>query len=173
MRTLKDDRQQLDEMQETLLDVDTGVEIVEIGLDKANAKLDHTNRVLVSTVRAIWGLGLSVMTLAVMTCLGSPASPCVMPGLWTRFAGSSSNAAQMGKNQPTELSIPEQPSSEQKRPPCLLQAGEEEIKGACYQRTDIRPPCGPVLFRNGDRCYRGIEANPPKPSSVEPGPETR
>lgn len=166
------DREQLDEMQETLLDVDTGVEIVEIRLDKANAKLDHTNRMLASAVRAIWGLGLGVMTLAVMTCLGSPASLSATSRLLTRYAESSSNEAQMGKQLPTELSIPEQPPPEQKRPPCNTAAREEEIKGACYQYAGAAP-CGPMLFRNGDRCYRGIEAHPPKPRSLEPGPESR
>jgi hypothetical protein len=70
---------------------------------------------------------------------------------------------------PVDNPIPSKPMPIQKPPPCLERAGEREIKGACYVKVaDVKPPCGPYLFREGDSCFRAVGADPTKPVGVLP-----
>ena len=72
---------------------------------------------------------------------------------------------ELGDRAPTDQYIPEKAASNQKPPPCDMEAGEEAFGGGCYQRVDVKPPCGRKLFRSrtADKCYRPIEAAPQNP----------
>lgn len=60
--------------------------------------------------------------------------------------------------------IPGQLLPGQKLPPCLGEAGEVALNGGCWTWiAAVKPPCGRYLFRNGDRCYRPVAADPTKP----------
>ncbi|HLL54597.1 MAG TPA: helix-turn-helix domain-containing protein [Myxococcaceae bacterium] len=77
-------------------------------------------------------------------------------------------SSQLGKKEPEENWIPSEPWKWQKPPPCNEKAGEEAINGGCWQRIDVKPPCGDQLWRKGDKCYRPISVKPKRPVGDEP-----
>jgi len=72
-------------------------------------------------------------------------------------------SAEMGKNEPAEQFVPDKPLPGQKTPPCNPRLGEAEIKGSCWGDMSgaVKPPCVP-LYREGQKCYRPIAADPQK-----------
>lgn len=72
-------------------------------------------------------------------------------------------SGELGEKLPPEQYVPSKLLPYQKPPPCLTEAREEEINGGCWQQVVGKPPCGRMLFRNGDTCYRPIAADPQKP----------
>lgn len=63
--------------------------------------------------------------------------------------------------------VPKKPQKDWKRPPCKSAMDEHPINGACWQRTTIKPPCGPLYEYEG-RCYRPIAVLPRLPSAIDP-----
>jgi len=52
----------------------------------------------------------------------------------------------------------------QRAAPCNAAVGEETINGNCWVYIfAVKPPCG-ILFRQGDKCYRPVAAEPKKPT---------
>jgi hypothetical protein len=65
---------------------------------------------------------------------------------------------------PLDQPIPVKTLPGQKVAPCNAQWGEVAINGNCWgAMADVKPPCG-YLFRQGDKCYRPIAAEPKKPA---------
>jgi hypothetical protein len=55
----------------------------------------------------------------------------------------------------------------QKRGQCDADAGETLINGGCWVEVGgMTPPCR-KLFRNGNRCYRPVAADPDQPVGDE------
>ena len=69
---------------------------------------------------------------------------------------------EMGKQAPMDQPLPDKPLPGQKLPPCSANFFEKEINGGCWAELGDKPPCR-ALFRQGDRCYRPIAADPQKP----------
>jgi hypothetical protein len=66
--------------------------------------------------------------------------------------------------------IPKDPAPWQKlAKDCDRELREEPINGGCWVEVVGPPPCG-KLFRNGDKCYRPVAADPSKPVGA-PVPE--
>jgi hypothetical protein len=66
------------------------------------------------------------------------------------------------------------PDPRQRKPPCALDMGEEEIGEVCWIRLDVDPPCpaGKAWERKG-KCYARVlevKALPRDPTSGEPRP---
>jgi hypothetical protein len=65
---------------------------------------------------------------------------------------------------PLDQPIPVKTLPGQKVAPCDAGLGEVAINGNCWgAMADVKPPCG-RLFRQGDKCYRPIAAEPKKPA---------
>jgi hypothetical protein len=62
--------------------------------------------------------------------------------------------------------LPKTPLPGQKKPPCVPRS-EVEIRGVCWARLDIEPPCGSAYEHEG-RCYIAIYTLAPVPISEEP-----
>jgi hypothetical protein len=54
----------------------------------------------------------------------------------------------------------------QKAPPCKPRT-QVEVLGACWVRTDVRPPCDELYEHNG-RCYAPVMEAPPPPVGIDP-----
>jgi len=78
----------------------------------------------------------------------------------------------LGKKAEENL-IPKAPYPGQKlEKDCDKSMGERAINGGCWVGVvDVKPPCGPNLFRHGDICYRPVAADPTKPVGMLPGPK--
>jgi len=75
----------------------------------------------------------------------------------------------MGSKAAVDMSLPSQPLPYQKVPPCLEEAGERSINGACwFGSKDSKPPCGRYLFHGPDGCYRPVAADPQRPVGLQP-----
>jgi hypothetical protein len=67
---------------------------------------------------------------------------------------------------PVRRGIPLKPSTDQKKPPCDAELGEEALHAACYVPVAGRkPPCGKLL-EEGQRCFRAVFVAPRQPTSV-------
>jgi len=65
---------------------------------------------------------------------------------------------------PLDQPIPLKTMPGQKVAPCNAEVGERTINGNCWVWiADVKPPCG-ILFRQGDKCYRAVAAEPKKPA---------
>jgi hypothetical protein len=65
---------------------------------------------------------------------------------------------------PLDQPIPVKTLPGQKAAPCNEEVGERTINGNCWVYIfDVKPPCG-ILFRQGDRCYRPVEADSKQPA---------
>jgi hypothetical protein len=72
-------------------------------------------------------------------------------------------AAEWGEK-PLDQPIPVKTLPGQKVAPCDARWGEEAINGNCWVWiAAVKPPCG-LLFRQGDKCYRPVAAEPKKPA---------
>jgi hypothetical protein len=116
--------------------------------------------------RAQWIL---VSAVYVAGCLGAVACGTT-GGTATLAEAVSEEAATSVDHSPAgnlkvERPIPSKPLDWMKKPPCSPDMDELEIRGACYQATSRKPPCG-LLFRHGDKCYRSLK--PDAPASKEP-----
>ncbi|HLL54291.1 MAG TPA: helix-turn-helix transcriptional regulator [Myxococcaceae bacterium] len=92
-------------------------------------------------------------------CIDDPSPPCL------RRLGAAASG-ELGKT-PAEKWVPPEPMQGQAPPPCDEAFAEKAINGGCWQRTDVKPPCG-KLWRHGDSCYRPIAADPKQPLGDEP-----
>jgi len=70
---------------------------------------------------------------------------------------------------PLDQPIPVKTLPGQKAAPCNAEAGEEAIYGNCWAWMGaLKPPCGRLAFRQGDKCYRPVAADPKKPIGPAP-----
>ena len=70
---------------------------------------------------------------------------------------------------PLDQAVPKSTLPGQAVAPCNAEAGEVAINGNCWANMgDLKPPCGRLAFRQGDKCYRPVAADPKKP--VGPAP---
>jgi len=70
---------------------------------------------------------------------------------------------------PLDQPIPKFTLPGQKAAPCNAEAGEEAIYGNCWAWMGaLKPPCGRLAFRQGDKCYRPVAADPKKPIGPAP-----
>lgn len=107
--------------------------------------------------------------------VGTPGGTLNAQGLTSRpdtqpfiFGALPPQARGMGEKAPEDRSIPKTPLPGQKLAPNCDSEVESTINGACWGEMAKRPPCGRKLFRNGDKCYMPVAADPKAPLSSEP-----
>lgn len=184
----------LDAVQATVNHLDAKMDLADVKLDK----IARGSWALLQALRGAMALGgvgvlVSVSTcVAVVTQRSAPAAPVQDVTVNIRSAGVEAaacqrqtvtpaqvhamgvfapNSNQLGEKAPpppSERWVPSQPFPWQKLPPCDAGVGESPINGGCwYASGDVKPPCG-RLFRNGDKCYRPIAADPERPVGIDP-----
>jgi len=116
----------------------------------------------------------SVTTPASVTQAPAPLVVVVngATGTMANFRSYLGAVAQMGKKtqDAQENWIPKEPLPFQKlEKDCdREQLREEPINGGCWVEMKGGAPCGKLLFRHGDKCYRPVAADPTKPVGLFP-----
>lgn len=165
--------------------VATSVEHTDAKLDIMAIELKRSSR---RTIRAVWAAaGCVALAVGAMVFLpgrsqAAPSAPCVNVAIVTSVGVNGELVAsdrrswlgihieQMGEQQPREQYVPIKPFPGQKLEPCSREAGERAIYGGCWANMgDVKPPCGRLLFRSGNECYRPVAADPQKPVGLTSG----
>ncbi|WPB75689.1 hypothetical protein KYC5002_42680 [Archangium violaceum] len=64
--------------------------------------------------------------------------------------------------------MPDKPVAGQKKPPCNPKRGEVEIRSGCWMEIAKRPPCTEGAAEYQGKCYIGVGAAIPPPTSIGP-----